>query len=114
LLDITIPISRIYETFIGNNHVEPKKVRKMKPTIQAGRGTSAIKNAKPKKIVHETFAKPPKPTLPQKQMIWAICMKLYANKALANDIAKLPKTRDSASSKIAELLKIQESRRKAQ
>lgn len=110
LLDITspiTPISRIYESFIGNNKKtklpKPKKA-KLQKSKQLGRGTSAIKEAKPRIE---------KPTLKQKMCIYALCMTLYNNKQLAKDVSKLVKSRQSASGKIHELLQIQDSRRRA-
>jgi len=102
LLDITIPIPRIYETFIGNNHVEPKKERKMKSTIQAGRGTSTIKTAKP--IVHETFAKPKKAWFKQLRRIYAIDFAIYGNKLHAQQVSKsYRKSFELAKAKITQL-----------
>lgn len=113
-MDILKPITRIQESFIGNNKkLKPKKVRKMakpKPVVILGKGMSAIvEPAIPKPVVQKQ--KIERATLNQKMCIYAICMKLYNKKELAKEISnRYGKSRDLASNKIQELLQIQRSR----
>ena len=74
----------------------------MKPTIQAGRGTSAIKTAKP--IVHETFAKPKRAWFKQIRTIYAIDFAIYGNKNHAQQVSKsYRKSFELAKAKITQL-----------
>lgn len=102
MIDFTIPAPRIYETFIGNNHVEkPKKAKIVQSNVQAGRGTSAIKSAK---VVHETFAKPKRAWFKQIRTIYAIDFAIYGSKIHAEQVSKsYKKSFELAKAKITQL-----------
>lgn len=109
MLDIlTMPIARIPESFIGNRNQEEipkgkKEIRNMSQQLvqEAGRGTSAILEAKPKPIKK---AKTQKAWFKQIRRIYAIDFAIYGSKTHAEQVSKCyRKSFDLAKAKITQL-----------